>query len=345
MRALRAGGLSAARWLVAISTLPATAASQPSTDERAGVFLSWVRGPSATTCGDASSVQADVSRRLGWSPFTGTPSRSIEVLVLREGTQWRADIQVRSTDGSSLGSRRVTSQAANCDSLAAAAALAIALLIDPDALLDPPPAEPAPSPPGAKPVPDRPVAECPVQEPCPLRVDPAARGSLSVASAGALGLLPEAAFGLALVGEVRALPKLSLLLGAAFLPEKTTNAGGANVAFGLSFLKAGPCRELMSNSEIGLALCASVLVGAMHAVVFDPEPVDVGQRFWWAASGGFRGYWAFARPFTMAADVDLVLPLSRRDNVVSPGGSAPPTSIFEEPALGFMAFIGPGVEF
>jgi hypothetical protein len=106
------------------------------------VHLSWVRdAEAAEACPDASQVQADVARRLGYSPFVAGDqnSASIEVLVTHSKTSWQAAAVMRDADGTLRGNRRVDSAAADCHSLAAAAALAIALMIDPEIIVRPPP--------------------------------------------------------------------------------------------------------------------------------------------------------------------------------------------------------------
>src|SRR5450432_3573383 len=94
--------------LLASSLLVAArpASAEPSPAAHRQLRLSWVRSGSAESCPDAGHVQADVERRLGWSPFVPTPSSSeaIEASVTHDGEIWRAAIELRAADGSSLGS-------------------------------------------------------------------------------------------------------------------------------------------------------------------------------------------------------------------------------------------------
>ncbi|RYZ02439.1 MAG: hypothetical protein EOO73_31990, partial [Myxococcales bacterium] len=112
------------------------------------VRLVWSSDAAATqACASADAVRADVSSRLGRSPFTETNPRasSLEVAVSRSRSAWTAQLVLRAGDGALRGSRRVESRAADCRSLASATALAIALMIDPELLLREPPTEPPPA--------------------------------------------------------------------------------------------------------------------------------------------------------------------------------------------------------
>jgi hypothetical protein len=115
------------RLLLCFAWLPGLAlAREPS------LHFSWVRAPEAADCADATQIEADVERRLGWSPFElgNGPSASIETLVTRSARAWKAAIVMRRADGTELGTREVTSESATCDSLARAGGLAIALMIE-----------------------------------------------------------------------------------------------------------------------------------------------------------------------------------------------------------------------
>ncbi len=111
--------------------LPGLALAQTAPDAQPGFHLSWVRAPEAVACVDATRVEADVERRLGWSPFTAGqgPNASIEAVVTRSAAVWKASIVMRGPSGADLGTREVQSESPTCDSLAKASALAIVLMI------------------------------------------------------------------------------------------------------------------------------------------------------------------------------------------------------------------------
>ncbi|MEO7094648.1 MAG: hypothetical protein ABI175_15430, partial [Polyangiales bacterium] len=103
------------------------------------VRLSWVRAQGAEGCIDRDTLARDVSARLGRDAFAGAPQRSIEGIVAREGKRWVARLYVRDPAGVLVGDREIASDAADYSALGGAVTLAVALVIDPEAALAPPP--------------------------------------------------------------------------------------------------------------------------------------------------------------------------------------------------------------
>ncbi|HZL18602.1 MAG TPA: hypothetical protein VFG23_12745, partial [Polyangia bacterium] len=140
--------VGAAAWAAPESASPT--GGGPSPREMAGapvgVHLSWVRGDGAAGCPDAGFIEAQVAARLGDAPFRRPPTQFVEALVTRPAQTLLVAIAMRGADGALLGSRTLTSAADDCRSVANAAALTIAILIDPDALLRAAPPAPAPKP-------------------------------------------------------------------------------------------------------------------------------------------------------------------------------------------------------
>ncbi|MDO9015967.1 MAG: hypothetical protein Q8S73_44555 [Deltaproteobacteria bacterium] len=118
----------------------------------ASVRLAWVRGADADACPDGAWLRREVARRLRRDPFDDDGPRSFEAVVERASPGWRATLRVRDREGTLLGERTLTHDAERCDPIADASALAVALAVDPDALIDepartdasPPPAPPPP---------------------------------------------------------------------------------------------------------------------------------------------------------------------------------------------------------
>ena len=118
--------------------------------------LSWVELPGAESCGGAGAVARAVEQRLG-RPALVSPAAaafSIEGRAERSGAGLRAVLVLRDRTGATLGKRDLESALADCSELREKVALAVALMVDPDAVLLPPPqatAAPAltPTPPGA----------------------------------------------------------------------------------------------------------------------------------------------------------------------------------------------------
>src|SRR5262245_66400072 len=109
---------------VLFSTLAASA--QPAASSPEPVRLVYTRSPEAEACPEASVIEADVTARLGESPFRSDALDSIEVNVGRERGEWRALIEEREGGGPPRGSRVVAGSAECCDCLARALGLAVA---------------------------------------------------------------------------------------------------------------------------------------------------------------------------------------------------------------------------
>lgn len=93
--------------------------------------LSWVRGEHATRCPDANFVASRVIAQLrGADPFTTPASISVEVFVDRDDEGWHGRIFDRDATGALLGARSFDSNEADCDGVARATALSIALTLN-----------------------------------------------------------------------------------------------------------------------------------------------------------------------------------------------------------------------
>jgi hypothetical protein len=303
-------------------------------DRKAGVHLSWTRSPAAASCPDAGLVQADVARRLGGNPFTEPSHLFVEASVSKEGGTWQAEIEMREADGSSLGSRKVASDGPHCASLAAAAGLAIALMIDPDALFD------RPSPPA----PREPVAREAPERTRPIEVAAPQRGALFLSAIGADRVLPRAAFGVRLLGEVRLADRIDLTIASALLPEKRQSREGNDVSFGLVWGAVGPCYRIVDAPRVSLSGCAAALVGALRSVVFDPVRARTSALPWAGASAGLRVGWSPVHRFEIEGGVDLIAPFYHRTYLVE-RAPADNVAVFSDPAIAGAGFLGIGVQY
>src|SRR5258705_9370252 len=95
--------------------------------------LSWVRAEGAEECPSGRALVSEVERRLGRAVFDATAERSFEVEVTRFGNTYRSDVYVRDATGRAIGHRQLQSDEPGCGALLNATALAIALVIDPEA--------------------------------------------------------------------------------------------------------------------------------------------------------------------------------------------------------------------
>jgi hypothetical protein len=321
------------RIALALLSTAAVVRAEPASSE-AAVHLSWIRSSTAVSCPDAGHVQADVVRRLGRNPF-GEPSHVfVEASVSKDGATWRAEIEMRDAGGASLGSRRVSSDGPTCASLGAAAGLAIALMIDPDALL-----EPRPAPPPAEVAPP----ETPAR-PAPVEPAPARRGTLVLSVLGAGRILPGAAFGARLAGDLRLSDRLDLGVASTFLPDRRQSREGNEVSFGLFWGSLGPCYRFVDTPHVSSFGCASLLFGVLRTGVFDPVRARTGALPWAGASAGVRLGWSPVSPLRFEGAAELIAPFYRRNYLVerAPGDNV---AVFSDPVVGAAGFVGVGVQY
>jgi hypothetical protein len=300
-----------------------------------GVHLSWVRGEGAAGCPDAGVIQAQVAARLGDDPFQRPPTQFIEALVTRPAQTLLVAIAMRGADGVLLGSRTLTSAAADCRSVANAAALTIAILIDPDALLRAPPAVPAPTP--------ATVAE-PVPPPTASPATGGPSGRVTIGALGTWGRLPRAALGAALAATVDLGPWAAVSVTGAFLPERRTVAPDDGFAFGLSTGEVDGCFVPLRGGRAQLRgeLCAGLSAGILHAVVYASTPLAPGERWTFAATQLMRLVIPFSRAGVLEGGIGLAEPFPRRAFFVE-GQPAGMDTVFTQSALAATGFVGLGL--
>lgn len=324
---------------VAGALLPAGASAQDA-DAPAGVRLSWTRADGAEACPAASALAADVAYRLGRDPFAGPATQYIEVVIRRDRARWTASLYVRDSSGTLTGAREIHSEAETCAPIRSAAALAIALIIDPDAALVLPPGPPAAAPsPEAAPGPVRPRPREP-------RVAARrGRGADVVGFDGralaAVGALPGLAAGVALAVDAQVSPRVALAAALWFFPQVRTAAPDERYAFGLTAGALSACAAPLLRPSVTLAACAGLLVGAVHGVAYAFTPTPPAEQPWLAVTAGARLTVAVAGPLAAVAAVDLVVPLTRyRFYVENVAGSA-----FEQAAVGGVGQLGLALRF
>lgn len=322
---------------------PAQAQPASAAEKAPRVHLSWVRDrEAAEACPDVSQVQADVAGRLGYSPFVAgdQTSASIEVLVTHGKSLWQAGAVMRNADGTMRGNRHVESAASDCHSLAAAAALAIALMIDPDIVTNPPRVGPA-RPVVVPPTPPRPVAK-----PAP-RLPPAQggpHGAVSLGVLGATGVLPKLAAGPLLRGELEVQKRLALVVSAQFLPEQRVARAGADAWFGLALGSLGACYRVDLGEHWAVASCGSFLAGSLSLAIVSPEAVQAGPTPWFGVACGLRVALR-SGAFEVTLGGDALAHLARHDYTVSRLQPTRTESLFTEPAAGALGSLTTGVRF
>jgi hypothetical protein len=340
--------------LAAAGASIATSAPAEAAAPAAGVHLSWVRTDSAGQCPDASRLEADVARRLGRSVFGGPARFSIEVTVSKVDATWKADIEMRSAEGDSLGSRAVTSEAATCASLASAASLAMSLLIERYA---PPPdraarLSPAPAAPPAEPLA---ASSEPALTAKPARVAIAPKpagsiesfpsGSFAVLGTVASAVLPSTSFGVGIVADVNVSRRFYATIGGNFFPQERLTVSDVDAAFSMTWGSLGGCYRVTSGGPFQLSGCASWLLGAMHSTVLTPVPWQTSQRLWTGGTAGARLAWAPAGPLEIRANLEALVPAERRTYAIERTPPEANTLLFTEPAVSAVASIGVGVRY
>ncbi|HXK19502.1 MAG TPA: hypothetical protein VNG33_16950, partial [Polyangiaceae bacterium] len=135
-------------------------------------------------------------------------------------------------------------------------------------------------------------------------------------------LLPHRSFGSALSVSLRG-ELVGANFGALFYPESDLQQAGARLGFAVSAAFASGCLWARTR-EPQVWSCLGARVGALHSVVYAPEPDRPGDKFWWAASSelGLRQQ-LFGRIF-FEVGAAAVFPLLRQRFQVeaAPGAAA-----------------------
>jgi hypothetical protein len=335
-------------------TVTSHALAQPSAPGKDPVRLSWVRAAGADACPTERRIAAQVAERLGRNPFSVDAAQSIEAYVARSERGWHAEIHVRGRDGTRVGSRDLTSEAADCAGIEAAAVLAIVLAIDPDALAAGPPRPPAPSEGSPPPSAPRAFAPPPPDVPPPLPAwvppepptPPAERQGLGPGASTialrvgtGLGLLPRVGAALSLAGHVGVARSVQISAEALWLPEMA--ATDPRISFGLAAGALGACVRALQRGRVDLAACASLWGGALHAVVYTLIPVDPGERPWAAAEASPLLRIRLVDHLHLDLGVHVIVPLVRPAFIIR--GVKDP--LFQEPVVTLAPLAGVGAHF
>ena len=326
-----ARALAAAALALALAT-PAYGAdgSADSARVRPGVHLSWVRGDGAGICPDAAAIEAEVAERLGSNPFARAPTQFIEAVITQKTEGFQVTIAMRGGEGKLLGSRALTSSPGDCQSIATAAALTIAILIDPDALARAPAPKPPPPPPAAPPAAGPHV--------------PA--GRLTAFAGAGWGLVPGVAPGAGLAATIDTPGPFAISLTAVFYPEQRPDPPNDGFAFGLTYGELAGCwlplTQLAPAARLRLELCAGATVGVLHAVVFAATPTAPGQRWTFAPAQLTRLIIPIFGGLVVEVAVEATEPLPRRAFFVA-GRPAGTETVFAQPAVTLAGWGGIGL--
>lgn len=259
MRARREGILrstmllqrSAIALACAVMSLPAAAHAQGVTST-----LSWSRLSGAEACPTVVQVAEGVQAMLGRQVLVeaSTADRIVEASVApssEAGETFAADIRVSTPAGELLGERRLASHQPDCADLLEIASMAIALMIDPDAIAEPEPA-PAPAP-----------APVPVPTPAPA---PAIRFTLDLGGAATLGVGPFVS-GAGYLRAILTLPGF-VPFGIVGLAQPFSRAESASGAVDFSQVMGGVtiCPLFFHGARFSAGVCAGVDIGGAVVV-------------------------------------------------------------------------------
>ena len=344
-----------------ISALAISATAQAQKPERTGselYSLSWVRGEGADGCPARNELSREVTLRLGRNPFDDAASLSIEIRVERLGEGFESRIHVRDERGQVIGRRALSQQEPECHALFSATALAVALLIDPDAASrEPQPVAslqgtPEPAPPVA-------VAPAPPPQPAPAPVSPppaqydvpapppraqeqhSETGSVALEGLAAAGLVPGLTPGFGLYAAGRPDERWGYALSALALPASEVSQDGATFEVGATAFGLAATLDFSPGESSRLALEVGPVVGALHTSVQDPDPKDAGDVWFVAASAGFRAQVTLTQGFFVSLRASGVVPLVRPSLYVA----GEPEPVWEQSLVAGMGAAGLGLSF
>jgi hypothetical protein len=289
-----------------------------------------VRGDTASDCPDAATVETQAAARLGDNPFSRPPTQFIEAVVTRQLDTLQVSIAMRGADGKLIGNRSLSSTASDCNALATAAALTIAILIDPEVLLRsvPPPAPPPPRPPAPR----------------------GPRGRATLLALGGWGQLPQPAPGAGLAATVDIGRRAAVGLVTGFFPERRTATPDDGFGFGLAYGQLIGCfvplggggTESGGGSWLRWELCAGVSANMLHAVVYGAQPANPGQRWYAGLAQMTRLIIGLTPALFLEVGVEASEPLPRRTFFVE-GRPAGMDTVFTQPVVSMAGWMGVGL--
>jgi hypothetical protein len=226
------------------------------------------------------------------------------------GGPWHIRIALVGEAGEVLGLRELGAEAGDCRALDDEIALVIAVLVDPGAALValPPPAPPAlppPAPPALPPAPAAPPPSCPPVSPPPAPW----RVGAQVGAAGALGVLPTVAPGLAFRGRIAPPHWPSFEVGGAFWRSQEVGPVGAGFSLAWGSLAVCPLEPEKDGNR--LLLCVGALAGALRAESRGLTSPLVLEQLVLDASAGVRYERRLVGPLVASAGFDLLVPTVR----------------------------------
>ncbi len=322
--------------------------------------LSWSAPPD---CPGLDAVSGAVARLLEGSPRSGSRVR-VDATVTRRGGGWA--LALTTTRDGAVGHRSM--KADSCAAVADAAALVIALAIDPVHVAEPeaaavPPVAPDPPPPPPSPPEMPPRATVAPPPPAPPTVPaprppapatpPVARSvAFGVALTADVGSLPAPTYGVE-VSAAWALRRFRVEGYGAYWPGQTATVGLPGVFGTLSadvYLADGGalgCYAIVATRRWRLQPCAGLEVGALGASGSGLGVSTPGASFWAAVRVDARATLRIADRVALVGGLGVAVPLNRQPlTETGPGASGPAAvTVFETGRVAARAVVGPELRF
>jgi hypothetical protein len=298
---------------VALLATGSAAAQTPS----AGLVLRW-RAPRG--CPSEGEVIAAVTRLLGRPVEDPSPRRVAVARIRRARRGWSLRITV-----STGATRRHRALAGDtCDEVSEAAALVLALAIDPDVAArpagppDPPPTPPPAvsiAPPSAPPTAPPPAPAPPAIPPStPPRVAPSLRGFARLEALGDLGAQPALTWGATLVVGLSVRAFRAELSATYFGPQRALVRPGDPTQGGDISLVAGSLRGCLAApiGPVDLGGCAGAELGVQSGAAFGVNRPSRGEALWVALPLAATLRRSLSRRFGVHVEAGASIPLLRR---------------------------------
>jgi len=288
-------------------------ACRPARAQAEAVPLTW---SAPAGCPPAEAVLAEVKRNLADSGKAATPFVAVVGVQETPGGHWVAHLRVEARGGRA----ERTFEAESCESVAAAAALIVALSAESVAVAPPAAELRAPAQAG-----DR-------ESPPPVRDDHWHRSQWSLMASPVLdsGTMPDSpALGVELAaGPEWAAPgwRLRVLVSSSFFPKRQTNTGPATGEgdidlWMLSFAGRGCLTAAPPQFEFGFCLGVelSVMTGSDATI---SQPVMDSTQYWVSPVGSVLAIWGATPTISLFGRADVAVPSTLRSWHVGDLGTA-----------------------
>jgi hypothetical protein len=158
---------------------------------------------------------------------------------------------------------------------------------------------------------------------------------------GGKGFLPTLAVGAGLAATVDFAAHGAATLAVGFYPERNTSAVGGRFAFGLSYVELSGC-FVARPGPVRWELCAGGSAGALTVVVYDPQPVSPGQRWYLGVAQLTRVVVPIFPALLVEVGLEASEPIPRRSFFVE-GGPPGMDTVFTQPYVALAAWTGLGL--